>query len=252
MTQRDMPCRADRMVERLRYFHGQLLTARDFEDEQAYQLDKARAHNRLHGYGTVCGLAVVATDPPSTSVVVEPGVALDCCGREIVLTRPLTVDIADLAHTVAHEGVVYVTIEYDEEAVKPVLTPGIDRDDERGEASRIQEVPRVAVIAEPAQGSDDSRPHVEGVVPCPRCLDAAVVLARVDLTRRGPIEQMRIDNTVRRIAATAAHQPPQLGVAAGAANSQAIAALKRRVAALGAAVGVFTAGVVSLVLRSRD
>ena len=42
-------------------------------------------HNRLHGYGTVNGLDVTVT---RGRVLVSPGVALDVCGREIVLTQP--------------------------------------------------------------------------------------------------------------------------------------------------------------------
>ena len=61
------------MTERVRYFSGQLLQAEDFRDEQDYILARIRFHNRLHGHGVVCGLAVVPTDPPSGAVVVQPG-----------------------------------------------------------------------------------------------------------------------------------------------------------------------------------
>ena len=44
---------------RLRYFHGQLLDACDFQREQAYFVEKLRLRNRcLHGYGVACGLLV--------------------------------------------------------------------------------------------------------------------------------------------------------------------------------------------------
>src|SRR5262249_58999149 len=44
---------------RLRYFHGQMLTARDFQREQEYFREKLKLRMRcLLGYGVVCGLFV--------------------------------------------------------------------------------------------------------------------------------------------------------------------------------------------------
>jgi hypothetical protein len=75
--------------ERNRYFTGKYLTARDFADEQAYFLSRHRLHNRLlHGWGIVCGLKVVRHPNPDCRrrwVVVHPGIALDCCGRELII-----------------------------------------------------------------------------------------------------------------------------------------------------------------------
>jgi len=52
-------CLALPRFERVRYFYGQLLGVREFQSEQSYFYEKHRLHNRyLHGYGTVCGLAV--------------------------------------------------------------------------------------------------------------------------------------------------------------------------------------------------
>ncbi len=53
--------------ERLNYFYGQMLSAKDFRSEQAYFRDKMRLHNRCHhGWGVVCGLHVtpVPVDEP--------------------------------------------------------------------------------------------------------------------------------------------------------------------------------------------
>ena len=75
--------------ERNNYFTGKYLTARDFADEQAYFLSRHRLHNRLlHGWGIVCGLRVVRhpnADCRKRWVVVHPGIALDCCGRELIV-----------------------------------------------------------------------------------------------------------------------------------------------------------------------
>jgi hypothetical protein len=78
-------------LARNNYFTGKLLVERDFTDEQRYLLGKLRRHNqRLHGWGTVCGLKVKQHPNPGCQdrfVVIEPGTAVDCCGREIFVTR---------------------------------------------------------------------------------------------------------------------------------------------------------------------
>ena len=76
-------------LDRNHYFTGKLMVERDFTDEQRYTMGKLRRHNlRLHGHGVVCGLKVRPHANPSCRhqyVVVEPGTALDCCGREILV-----------------------------------------------------------------------------------------------------------------------------------------------------------------------
>jgi hypothetical protein len=72
---------------RSNYFNGQLLTAEDLETEQSYFLDGRRSDIReLHGWGVVSGLSVRPSG--SGGVVVEPGLAIDGLGREIVVPDP--------------------------------------------------------------------------------------------------------------------------------------------------------------------
>ncbi len=53
-------CPAIPQFDRLRYFYGQMLHARDLLAEQAYFREKMKLHNRcLHGWGVVCGLEVL-------------------------------------------------------------------------------------------------------------------------------------------------------------------------------------------------
>src|SRR5579872_3140896 len=84
-------------LARNHYFTGKLLVERDFSDEQRFFLGKERRHDRyLHGWGTVCGLKVVQHPTPacqSQYVLVQPGVAIDCCGREIVVPCVDTFDV---------------------------------------------------------------------------------------------------------------------------------------------------------------
>jgi hypothetical protein len=66
------------------YSFGQLLSAEVLEAEQSYFLGGRRSDSRrLHGWGVVCGLGV--TPSGSCGVIIEPGIAIDGLGREIVV-----------------------------------------------------------------------------------------------------------------------------------------------------------------------
>src|SRR3954453_4861717 len=81
---------------RNRYFYGKLLDVHHLEMEQQYFLEMGRLMNRLTlGSGVLCGLRVRAGDDDGT-VIVSPGVAVDGAGREIVVTEPVTLDLASL------------------------------------------------------------------------------------------------------------------------------------------------------------
>ncbi|MFF5289013.1 YncE family protein [Paractinoplanes globisporus] len=88
-------------LARNNYFTGKFMTGRDFTDEQRYLLGKVRRHNRyLHGSGVVCGLTVSQHQNPACRdrfVRVAPGVAVDCCGREILVSEEEIVDLRALA-----------------------------------------------------------------------------------------------------------------------------------------------------------
>lgn len=77
------------------YFTGKLLTERDFTAEQRYLINKLRLHHiGLHGWGVVCGLKV-KPHPfcPDRRIVVEPGLAIDGCGREIRVSEEIELDL---------------------------------------------------------------------------------------------------------------------------------------------------------------
>lgn len=76
------------MLERIRYFTGRHMTARDFCDADAYHRSMRHLHNRvMHGWGVACGLEVQAHPRAECGVTVQCGMAIDCCGREIVLQK---------------------------------------------------------------------------------------------------------------------------------------------------------------------
>lgn len=82
------------------YFDGKFLVARDFSDEQDYHRGHRQMHNAfLHGAGTVCGLRLI--QHPSEQcrrefLVIEPGLALDCCGQEIIVPERSLVRVREL------------------------------------------------------------------------------------------------------------------------------------------------------------
>lgn len=83
---------------RPRFFAGQLLTEEDLELLTSYTVGKNRLHNQhLFGDGVVCGLLVRCHPCPDGRVVVEPGYALDCCGNDIIVPCPITLDINAMA-----------------------------------------------------------------------------------------------------------------------------------------------------------
>ncbi len=76
---------------RSNYYTGKLLTERDFSGEQRYHSDKLRLHYMaLHGFGLVCGLTVEPHPHcPQLRVVIEPGLGIDDCGREVRVLKPV-------------------------------------------------------------------------------------------------------------------------------------------------------------------
>jgi hypothetical protein len=86
MRAADAACRLE-APERNRYFHGQMLYDRNFRLETDYHNQKRWLINRLViGWGVVCGLGV-RCEGDEPAIIVEPGMALDRCGREIVVAE---------------------------------------------------------------------------------------------------------------------------------------------------------------------
>src|SRR5438552_18893064 len=72
------------------YFFGQVLGVDEFRDEQTYHVQARRRHDlALHGWGVVTGLDVTAGG--GGAVEVSAGVAVDPCGREIVVPEAVPV-----------------------------------------------------------------------------------------------------------------------------------------------------------------
>jgi hypothetical protein len=84
-------------LKRIEFFTGQRLTAQDLTDLQDANRQLRWLHNRsLHGWGIGIGYAV-AGEAGDTTVTVSPGYAIDCLGRELVLTQPVTMPVPAVA-----------------------------------------------------------------------------------------------------------------------------------------------------------
>lgn len=127
-------------VKRVRFFNGQLLSARDFADEQGYHLHKQRLHAaRLHRPGIVDGLSVDVQ--PDGSLTVSPGLAIDPSGHTICLDQPLQL-------TVAGTGTMTCLVaRYQERETDAVQAFGSEQ---VAEASRVEEGSRWSFESAPA------------------------------------------------------------------------------------------------------
>lgn len=208
---RDIECQsALKAFERNRYFYGKLLTVRDFEVEQRYFIEKQRLINRLiHGSGVVCGLRVEQIGD-TTKIRIHPGVALDCCGREIVVPTEKELDLKGLVPSGVEE--VYVLLKYDWCGKEPVPNVSdVSSCEETCCYSRIMESYKIDIsqeMPEPCPSSDRDickawETGLEGLVeywsePCPGHPEhPVVVLAAIKLqhTRR-VLRITQIDNAV--------------------------------------------------------
>lgn len=140
-------------LKRLRFFLGQVLTAESFELEQQYFREKLKRHNRiLHGFGIVSGLKVSVQ---SGQIIVEPGLALDCEGNELVVS---SVQTAVIAPTTDGRQSAYVCVSYVEELTDyiPLANEPVAASTENGSVpSTITE--RVAVILAPENSNRGHR-----------------------------------------------------------------------------------------------
>lgn len=142
-------------IERLNYYQRQYLGATDFKAEQAYHRDMRRRHNLgHHTWGIVAGLELVEKpkeDSSGVDVYVQPGMAIDGFGREIILTEPFKLSGAqfDSFNTLKHRAV-YIT--YDEEAEdRPAA--GYELCDAESQFSRVRE--SFQIIVEPQTTEHD-------------------------------------------------------------------------------------------------
>jgi hypothetical protein len=81
-------------LKRVNYTFGLVLGVEEFVQSDTYFLAKHHVENRLlHGYGTVCGLAVVVQAKPAFEIQVTPGWAINPRGQEIKVPQLMCVQL---------------------------------------------------------------------------------------------------------------------------------------------------------------
>ena len=160
----DIPC-----FERNNYFYGKRMTARDFQDEQCYFNEKRWLINRtVHGWGVVCGLDVIPTED-NNKVEVTPGLAIDCCGREILVCgdeEDRYVPLNPEEHECDQQQIkeeqqngdqhIAICLEYDECKREVVNLPSIVCDEtEKHEFNRIRDSWKITPIRIPQEFQDE-------------------------------------------------------------------------------------------------
>lgn len=133
-------------LERNNYFYGKLLTVRDFQREQEYNNEKAILKNKfIYGSGVINGLQIIKVDDYTISL--EPGVAVDSHGREIIVASPITRKLSSI-EGFPKEGYhkeAYLALNYNEEGKEQVHS--IEDDESlKEEYNRISEEYKLEII----------------------------------------------------------------------------------------------------------
>ena len=115
-------------LQRPSFFEGQRLMADDLADVQTYHRELRWLHNRsLHNWGIALGLAVTGKRGEK-AVRLQGGVALDCRGRELILSETQELPIPAVAGASDGSGpaTYYLTLRYAEDAdLVPEIRNGV-------------------------------------------------------------------------------------------------------------------------------
>jgi hypothetical protein len=109
--------------QRVNVREGAMIDADIWTAAHTYHESALDLHTRaLHGVGIVMGLEVEPSDPPSRSLILQPGVAIDADGRLIHVDQPLRLTLpAD------KKGVLCVALRYAEVPDPDHAPNGVDR-----------------------------------------------------------------------------------------------------------------------------
>jgi hypothetical protein len=160
-----MPYTTD--IERLNYYEGEYLGATDFQAEQDYQRDMRRRHNvGQHTWGIVSGLDIAQVPTgvsapgsglPEVNVYVQPGMAVDGFGREIVVLSKTQLT-TDLFAAYNNPGAQYTTMSVWISYAQVMLNPPSDACTTANASNsfgRIQETFALSVTQSGAPPTDD-------------------------------------------------------------------------------------------------
>lgn len=214
-----------RPLDRLRFWDGRFLVARDLRDQQASQILRTEYHQRFaHGTGVLCGFGVSGHPHPGCHerwVIVEPGMAYDCCGRTLLMTNRQAVELFQAgAQGKDVEGFLVarrkdrpvdpVPSLYAEDLGNPVRTEfGRIREDVELQvvpADKVSDTcwPRPRPVTRDDRETDTTRDCLDDVganTPCPTgcACRSGVILARLSKTK--DTKDIEIDTTHRRVIA---------------------------------------------------
>jgi hypothetical protein len=161
-------------IERLNYYEGEYLGAADFEAEQEYHRDMRRRHNvGQHTWGIVSGLdlaqipngGTTASGQAEVDVVIQPGMAVDAFGREIILlgkaqlTEDLLAPYFD-PNPAAPPKPMLVWIAFNQNLLAPSTDP-CTKQNQSNAFGRVQESWRL-VVAPPSGGPVNDAMVVDG------------------------------------------------------------------------------------------
>lgn len=208
--------------ERNNYFYGKLMTARDFFAEQCYFNEKRWLINRMIlGWGVVCGLDVRQKEGSPGEVIVTPGLAIDCCGREVLVCEEKIIPLVPtespcqkIPKEPAQNGrTLALCLVYHECKTEAVPLPPMACDQkEKGEFNRIRDsfVIKVIDLMEKPSQKQHPCPHEDEAISlheyvckrlrkgCPECQDKqCVVLAILNIDKDGKLTG-EIDTCTRR------------------------------------------------------
>jgi hypothetical protein len=151
--------------QRNHYFYGELLDETKLRREQGYLNEKRWMLNRLGlGKGVLCGLTVTWTQD---RVCISPGVAIDGCGREIVVPEAFPIDpwqttddsgwpAATLAIGGTHEVTICLAYLECPTDFTPVLVTDCDSSNRTAPSTIVEKY--AVVVREIAEGSPEPLP----------------------------------------------------------------------------------------------
>lgn len=115
-------------LERVTFFRGQRLTDRDLTELQRAQQELRWLHNRsLHSWGIGIGFAV-SGERGDTVISVGSGYGVDCQGRDVILTEPITITVPAVAGGPGGAEAVYYLVAAYQSNEKQTITeqrPGV-------------------------------------------------------------------------------------------------------------------------------
>jgi hypothetical protein len=162
------------VLKRVNYFEGQLLAANDFIAEQEYHVAKARLRNRYHfGCGIAGGLEVRLS---GRMLRIEPGLAIDCCGREVYVPCAQEMDLPEETQPA------FLCLQYREQQSDPVPTAIPDPEGDTTNFTRTIE--SYELLYESEKPMTGHRYFRKGWAPCGA--DHSVPLARLVIRRGRP------------------------------------------------------------------